>query len=54
MADAHAWVRALPPDYRIVCKEMQWYFFKVGPVGLDDGSLLLRSASTARRTTRTP
>jgi DNA-binding ferritin-like protein (Dps family) len=33
-------VKALPPDYRIVYKEMQRYFFKVGPVGLTDGSLL--------------
>ncbi|GAA1506614.1 DUF1048 domain-containing protein [Sphaerisporangium rubeum] len=33
-------VKALPPDYQIVYKEMQRYFFKVGPVGLTDGSLL--------------
>ena len=33
-------VKGLPPDYRIVYKEMQRYFFKVGPVGLDDGALL--------------
>lgn len=33
-------VRELPPDYRIVYTEMQKYFFKVGPVGLDDGTLL--------------
>ncbi|OLF15540.1 DUF1048 domain-containing protein [Actinophytocola xanthii] len=33
-------VKALPPDYRIVYKEMQRYLFKVGPVGLSDGSLL--------------
>ncbi len=33
-------VKALPPDYRIVYKEMQRYFFKVGPVDLVDGSLL--------------
>ena len=33
-------VKALPPDYQIVYKEIQKYFFKVGPVGLDDGSLL--------------
>ncbi|TMR21335.1 DUF1048 domain-containing protein [Nonomuraea turkmeniaca] len=33
-------VKALPPDYEIVYKEMQRYFFKVGPVGLTDGSLL--------------
>ncbi|QQC87380.1 DUF1048 domain-containing protein [Streptomyces alfalfae] len=33
-------VKALPPDYRIVYKEMQKYLFKVGPVGLLDGPLL--------------
>ncbi|GAA2851517.1 DUF1048 domain-containing protein [Nonomuraea rubra] len=33
-------VKALPPDYEIVYKEIQRYFFKVGPVGLSDGSLL--------------
>ncbi|MEU4575620.1 DUF1048 domain-containing protein [Nonomuraea sp. ATR24] len=33
-------VKALPPDYEIVYKEIQRYFFKVGPVGLLDGSLL--------------
>ncbi|MEV1001682.1 DUF1048 domain-containing protein [Nonomuraea sp. NPDC050202] len=33
-------VKALPPDYEIVYKEMQRYFFKIGPVGLTDGSLL--------------
>ena len=33
-------IKALPPDYQIVYKEMQRYFFKVGPVGLTDGSLL--------------
>ncbi|MFD3606799.1 DUF1048 domain-containing protein [Streptomyces atroolivaceus] len=33
-------VKALPPDYRIVYKEMQKYFFKVGPVDLPDGPLL--------------
>jgi DNA-binding ferritin-like protein (Dps family) len=36
----HARVKALPPDYQIVYKELQRYFFKIGPVGLDDGSLL--------------
>jgi DNA-binding ferritin-like protein (Dps family) len=29
-------VKALPPDYQIVYKEIQKYFFKVGPVGLSD------------------
>ncbi|WP_026875531.1 DUF1048 domain-containing protein [Jiangella gansuensis] len=33
-------VKALPPDYQIVYKEIQRYFFKIGPVGLADGSLL--------------
>ena len=33
-------VKALPQDYQIVYKEIQRYFFKVGPVGLADGSLL--------------
>lgn len=33
-------VKALPPDYRIVYKEIQRYLFKVGPVDLLDGQLL--------------
>ena len=33
-------IKALPPDYRIVYKEMQKYLFKVGPVDLADGRLL--------------
>lgn len=33
-------VKALPPDYQIVYKEMQKYLFKVGPIDLADGSLL--------------
>ncbi|MEU5957401.1 DUF1048 domain-containing protein [Streptomyces sp. NPDC047525] len=33
-------VKALPPDYQIVYKEMQKYLFKVGPVDLPDGGLL--------------
>src|SRR5215470_1486454 len=33
-------VKALPPDYQIVYKEIQRYLFKVGPVDLPDGSLL--------------
>ncbi len=33
-------VRALPPDYRIVYKEIQRYLFKVGPIDLPDGRLL--------------
>jgi DNA-binding ferritin-like protein (Dps family) len=33
-------VKALPPDYQIVYKEMQKYLFKVGPVDLPDGELL--------------
>lgn len=33
-------VEALPTDYQIVYKEIQKYFFKVGPVELVDGNLL--------------
>ncbi|MFI6366348.1 DUF1048 domain-containing protein [Nocardia sp. NPDC050630] len=33
-------VKALPTDYQIVYKEIQKYFFKIGPVELVDGSLL--------------
>lgn len=33
-------VKALPPDYEIVYKEIQRYLFKVGPVDLADGRLL--------------
>ena len=33
-------VKALPPDYQIVYKEMQKYLFKVGPINLPDGPLL--------------
>ncbi|TKK87818.1 DUF1048 domain-containing protein [Herbidospora galbida] len=33
-------IKALPPDYQIVYKEMQRYFFKVGPVELHEGTLL--------------
>jgi DNA-binding ferritin-like protein (Dps family) len=33
-------VKALPPDYQIVYKEIQSYLFKVGPVDLPDGTLL--------------
>jgi len=33
-------VKALPPDYQIVYKEMQKYLFKVGPIDLPDGPLL--------------
>ncbi|MEW2813226.1 DUF1048 domain-containing protein [Streptomyces massasporeus] len=33
-------IKALPPDYQIVYKEMQKYLFKVGPVSLSDGRLL--------------
>ncbi|MFL6117791.1 MAG: DUF1048 domain-containing protein [Catenulispora sp.] len=33
-------VKALPPDYQIVYKEMQRYLFKVGPVDLAEGNLL--------------
>jgi DNA-binding ferritin-like protein (Dps family) len=33
-------VKALPPDYQIVYKEIQRYLFKVGPIDLADGLLL--------------
>ena len=33
-------VKALPPDYQIVYKEMQKYLFKVGPVDLTGADLL--------------
>jgi DNA-binding ferritin-like protein (Dps family) len=33
-------VKALPPDYQIVYKEIQRYLFKVGPVHVWDGHLL--------------
>jgi DNA-binding ferritin-like protein (Dps family) len=33
-------VKALPPDYQIVYKEIQRYYFKVGPVDLADDTLL--------------
>jgi DNA-binding ferritin-like protein (Dps family) len=33
-------VKALPPDYQIVYKEIQRYFFKLGPIDLPDGPLL--------------
>jgi DNA-binding ferritin-like protein (Dps family) len=33
-------VKALPPDYQIVYKEIQRYFFKVGLIDLPDGPLL--------------
>jgi len=33
-------VKALPPDYQIGYKEIQKYFFKIGPIDLPDGTLL--------------
>jgi DNA-binding ferritin-like protein (Dps family) len=33
-------VKALPPDYQIVYKEIQKYLFKVGPTDLTEGNLL--------------
>jgi len=33
-------VKALPPDYQIVYKEIQRYLFKVGPIDLPAGTLL--------------
>ena len=34
-------VKALPQDYQIVYREIQKYFFKVGPVELTEGTELL-------------
>ncbi|MBB3113329.1 DNA-binding ferritin-like protein (Dps family) [Paenibacillus phyllosphaerae] len=34
-------VKALPQDYQVVYKEIQNYFFKVGPVELTEGTGLL-------------
>ncbi|SHG27801.1 DUF1048 domain-containing protein [Streptoalloteichus hindustanus] len=33
-------VKALPPDYQIVYKEIQRYVFKVGPIDPPEGTLL--------------
>jgi DNA-binding ferritin-like protein (Dps family) len=33
-------VKALPPGYQVVYKEIQRYLFKVGPTDLPDGRLL--------------
>ncbi|MFI6597432.1 DUF1048 domain-containing protein [Nonomuraea sp. NPDC050536] len=33
-------IKALPPDYQIVYKEIRRYLFKVGPIDLLDESLL--------------
>ena len=33
-------VKALPPDYQIVYKEIQRYLFKIGPIDVPDGPLL--------------
>ncbi|ADB30198.1 conserved hypothetical protein [Kribbella flavida DSM 17836] len=33
-------VKALPPDYQIVYQEIQKYYFKVGPIDLQEGHLL--------------
>jgi len=33
-------VRTLPKDYQVVYGEIQKYYFKIGPVGLEDGTLL--------------
>jgi len=35
-------IKALPPDYQIVYKEIQKYLFKVGPTDLTEGNLLSR------------
>ncbi|WP_048745977.1 DUF1048 domain-containing protein [Paenibacillus sp. P22] len=34
-------VKALPPDYQIVYKEIENYYFKVGPIELTEGTGLL-------------
>lgn len=34
-------VGALPKEYQIVYKEMQKYFFKVGPAGIEEDNALL-------------
>ncbi|MDR0308776.1 MAG: DUF1048 domain-containing protein [Coriobacteriales bacterium] len=34
-------VKALPPDYQIVYKEIRNYYYKVGPVGLTDSDGIL-------------
>lgn len=34
-------VKALPKDYQVVYKEIQKYLFKVGPVELTEGTVLL-------------
>jgi len=36
-------VKALPPDYQAVCKEIQRYLYKVGPVELGEGNLEMLS-----------
>ena len=36
----HGRVKALPPDYQIVYKEIQRYLFKAVPIDLPDGRLL--------------
>jgi DNA-binding ferritin-like protein (Dps family) len=33
-------VKALPPDYQIVYKEIQRHLFKVGPIDVADGRML--------------
>jgi DNA-binding ferritin-like protein (Dps family) len=33
-------VKALPPDYQVVYKEIQRYLFKVGSIDVADGGLL--------------
>ena len=33
-------VKALPPDYQVVYKEIQRYFFRIGLVELPDGPVL--------------
>lgn len=42
-------VKALPPDYQIVYKEIQKYLFKVGPVDLPDGPCSPGSSTSSRK-----
>ena len=45
-------VRALPPDYQIVYKEIQKYLFKAGPCEVADGRLLSGIVDSSRRASR--
>lgn len=45
-------VRALPRDYQIVYREIQKYYFKIGPVGLADGTCFRGSSTSSKRVRR--